>query len=201
MNDPTRANAAPQVSIRHIIFLLGSILVLGVGLGLFSRGFLLTRRELPAPPVHAVAAPVLSIAERPHTRAIILIVDALRHDFVSDGRCTAVSGALDWSRALHWPAGVSGRLFRARADAPTTTSQRLKALTTGGLPTFIDLGDNFASAAVREDNWVAAMARAGLRSGFVGDDTWEALFPDGFNHSAPFPSFNVKVRHDRLRRC
>ena len=31
-------------------------------------------------------------------------------------------------------------LFRFKADAPTTTMQRLKGLTTGSLPTFLDLG-------------------------------------------------------------
>ena len=31
------------------------------------------------------------------------------------------------------------RLFKFLADAPTTTLQRLKSLTTGGLPTFIDV--------------------------------------------------------------
>lgn len=33
--------------------------------------------------------------------------------------------------------------------------QRLKGLTTGGMPTFIDAGDNFnPSARIFEDNWV-----------------------------------------------
>jgi phosphatidylinositol glycan class O len=38
------------------------------------------------------------------------------------------------------------------ADAPTTTMQRLKGMMTGGLPTFIDAGSNFESAAITEDN-------------------------------------------------
>ena len=26
----------------------------------------------------------------------------------------------------------------------------------------------------------------------MGDDTWQLLFPDSFNHSFPFPSFNTR---------
>jgi len=32
------------------------------------------------------------------------------------------------------------KLFKFIADPPTTTMQRLKGLTTGGLPTFVDAG-------------------------------------------------------------
>ena len=45
-----------------------------------------------------------------------------------------------------------GRLFEFLADPPTTTMQRLKGLTTGSLPTFIDLSSNFGSYAITEDN-------------------------------------------------
>lgn len=30
---------------------------------------------------------------------------------------------------------------------------------------------------------------------FMGDDTWENLFPKKFYRSLPFPSFNVKDLH------
>lgn len=38
------------------------------------------------------------------------------------------------------------------ADAPTTTLQRLKGITTGSLPTFIDVGSNFGTDEIIEDN-------------------------------------------------
>lgn len=44
------------------------------------------------------------------------------------------------------------RLLKLVADAPTTTLQRLKGITTGSLPTFIDIGSNFATAEINEDN-------------------------------------------------
>lgn len=36
---------------------------------------------------------------------------------------------------------------------------------------------------------------AGKRVVFMGDDTWESLFPRRFHRSLPFPSFNVKDLH------
>lgn len=35
----------------------------------------------------------------------------------------------------------------------------------------------------------------GKRLVFMGDDTWENLFPKKFQRSLPFPSFNVKDLH------
>lgn len=46
------------------------------------------------------------------------------------------------------------RLMRFLADPPTTTLQRLKGLTTGSLPTFIDVGANFATPEINEDNLI-----------------------------------------------
>ena len=50
--------------------------------------------------------------------------------------------------------GNSSHLFLFQADPPTTTSQRLKALTTGGLPAFIEAGRNFDSDQVTWPNVV-----------------------------------------------
>lgn len=46
----------------------------------------------------------------------------------------------------------NARFMKLIADAPTTTLQRLKGITTGSLPTFIDIGSNFATAEINEDN-------------------------------------------------
>lgn len=49
------------------------------------------------------------------------------------------------------------------ADAPTTTTQRLKALATGGLPTFFDISNSFTAGALDEDNLLDQLAGAGRR--------------------------------------
>lgn len=46
----------------------------------------------------------------------------------------------------------NARFMKFVADPPTTTLQRLKGMTTGSLPTFIDVGSNFATPEINEDN-------------------------------------------------
>lgn len=87
---------------------------------------------------------------------------------------------------------TSARIFKALADPPTTSLQRLKALTTGGLPTFIDVGNSFGAPAIVEDNIMHQLVKNGKRVVMMGDDTWIQLYPKHFNKSFPYPSFNVK---------
>lgn len=62
---------------------------------------------------------------------------------------------------------------------------RVKALTTGSVPSFLDLILNFAesdtsSSLATQDTWLAQLRAA--RNGrlvFYGDDTWLKLFPPG----------------------
>ena len=73
--------------------------------------------------------------------------------------------------------------------------QRVKALLTGSLPTFLDVGSVFAGGQIREDNVLLQAMRHGMRVGAVGDDTWTQLFPPSsqaaLNLSHPYPSLNV----------
>lgn len=83
------------------------------------------------------------------------------------------------------------------ADPPTTTLQRLKGLTTGTLPTFVDAGSNFAGTAIEEDNLVAQLRDAAKTLVHLGDDTWQALFPGFFdaNLTHSYDSLNVWDLH------
>ncbi|KAJ0798886.1 putative alkaline-phosphatase-like, core domain superfamily [Helianthus annuus] len=100
---------------------------------------------------------------------------------------------MDKLQVLHKLASESGaRIFKAIADPPTTSLQRLKGLTTGGLPTFIDIGNSFGAPAIVEDNLIHQLVQNGKRVVMMGDDTWTQLFPHHFNKSYPYPSFNVK---------
>ncbi|MES1910076.1 MAG: hypothetical protein MHM6MM_002736 [Cercozoa sp. M6MM] len=83
------------------------------------------------------------------------------------------------------------RKYRFRADAPTATMLRLKALMTGGLPTFVDVSANFGADAVEEDNLLTQIKRAGKKAEFAGDDTWMSLFPTEFAKNDAFDSFDV----------
>ena len=65
-----------------------------------------------------------------------------------------------WSHCILQDAA---RSFMFVADAPTTTTQRLKSLATGGLPSFFDISNSFTAGAVADDNLVDQLAAAGHR--------------------------------------
>jgi ethanolaminephosphotransferase len=81
---------------------------------------------------------------------------------------------------------------------------RVKALTTGSVPSFLDLILNFAesdtsSSLAAQDTWLAQLRRRGQEKDehviFYGDDTWLKLFPgDFFGRSEGTSSFFVSVR-------
>ena len=138
-------------------------------------------------------------------KAVVVLVDALRYDFTVPLLPAAEQpeprphyrNALN---VLHRTA--SGRpenalLLPFIADPPTTTLQRLKGLTTGTLPTFVDAGSNFAGTAIEEDNLVAQLRDAGKVVVHLGDDTWQSLFPGCLDPglSKPYDSFNVWDLH------
>ncbi|KAG6513014.1 hypothetical protein ZIOFF_031160 [Zingiber officinale] len=129
-------------------------------------------------------------------RLVIIVLDALRFDFVAPS--TFFKDKKPWMdklrvlQKLASEEGLSARIFKAIADPPTTSLQRLKGLTTGGLPTFIDVGNSFGAPAIVEDNLMHQLVKNGKRVLMMGDDTWMQLFPDHFNISYPYPSFDVK---------
>lgn len=207
------------------IFLIWVSLAYTLGIYLFLNGFLLTRQTLsventhlsspwhqfPLPSDHdhvetyspemesiLLSKGVTQVYEPPFQRAIIVLIDALRFDFLpklkersSDqfytNRLPIVQDLLDQSPE-------STVLFQFRADPPTTTMQRLKALMTGSLPTFIDAGSNFASSIISEDHLLRHLTRRFKSTYFMGDDTWKSLFGDVLgDHSRTFPFDSFKV--------
>jgi phosphatidylinositol glycan class O len=133
-----------------------------------------------------------------------VLIDALRYDFTvprpensTDGPVLACHNALPflYETAVREPKNAF--LLPFIADPPTTTLQRLKGLTTGTLPTFIDAGSNFAGTAIEEDNLLIQLRDAKQRIVHLGDDTWTALFPGYFeeNLSHAYDSFNVWDLH------
>lgn len=96
----------------------------------------------------------------PKTRKVVLlIIDALRYDFTLfdadlEHEPLPYQNKLPVIKRLLDAEPQSTRLYQFIADPPTTTMQRLKGLTTGSLPTFIDAGSNFATAEINEDNLI-----------------------------------------------
>ncbi|KAF1844521.1 uncharacterized protein K460DRAFT_309483 [Cucurbitaria berberidis CBS 394.84] len=192
---------------------------------LLTRLVLDHKSDCAVPPIDSANKYTAGNAEKgcwhPKTfkKAVVIIVDALRYDFtVPFGEQFETT---DVSSIANDPAGappVAPRHFHDAipilyetaknrpnnafllpfiADPPTTTLQRLKGLTTGTLPTFIDAGSNFAGTAIDEDNLVAQLKNASKRIVHLGDDTWHALFPGYFepNLTHAYDSFNVWDLH------
>lgn len=184
-----------------------------LGLYLFTNGFLLTRMVLTdrsecavAPIEGAMGGSIANGCWHPKSfeKVVLVVIDALRYDFVvpfqeREGMQTR-KHYHDSFRVLYETAERSpgnAVLLPFIADPPTTTLQRLKGLTTGTLPTFIDAGSNFAGTAIDEDNLVEQATRAGKTVVHLGDDTWHALFPGHFdmNLTKAYDSFNVWDLH------
>ncbi|XP_032532243.1 GPI ethanolamine phosphate transferase 3 isoform X2 [Chiroxiphia lanceolata] len=193
-----------------VLFLAWVCFLFFAGIGLFMSGFLLTRIELASssscsdplvpPPWEGQSLPPGSCwAPQRFSKAVLVIIDALRFEFArfdpSKASPLPYENKLGVLHHLATSQPRHARLYRFRADPPTATMQRIKGLTTGSLPTFIDVGSNFASYAIQEDNLLAQLVQNGRRVIFMGDDTWEGLFPKKFFRSYFFPSFNVKDLH------
>lgn len=130
-------------------------------------------------------------------KVILIIIDALRFDFVYFNRSLKESQVLPYQNKLTVIDELlneqpnHSKLLKFVADPPTTTMQRLKGITTGSLPTFVDVGSNFATPEINEDNIVDQLRSQKKNVVFMGDDTWVGLFPDRFLRQFAYPSFNV----------
>ncbi|KYR00177.1 hypothetical protein DLAC_11548 [Tieghemostelium lacteum] len=228
-------------------FLIYFFIVISLGCYLFFNGFLLMRFELPQRS-KCNESPLnyqnhqdqnKSFIERPEgcwidasfKKSVIVIIDALRFDFVhkqnpkeTKGYSAYIHNHLTFVDRLLQEDSEHSLLFRFIADSPTVTMQRIKGITTGSLPTFIDVGSNFGGDAIVEDSLIHQLSftdgsteadhihqsvntldqRLGFVSNetmfrkkviFIGDDTWVSLFPNHFYSQYPFPSFNVKDIH------
>ena len=89
--------------------------------------------------------------------------------------------------------------FTAHASSPTITMPRIKALTTGSIPSFLDVILNFAesdtsSTLITQDTWpTQLLSRDAGRIVMYGDDTWMKLFPNVFSRADGTSSFFVSV--------
>lgn len=122
---------------------------------------------------------------------------------VEDGRypCGVQTGTCDYKNQMPFLSSLarnrdgSSIAFRYIADAPTTTTQRLKSMTAGSLPTFFDISNAFSAAEMDEDNIIDQLVACGKKMAFMGDATWDSLYPRQFDPSLPFPCYNILDLH------
>ncbi|EGZ16906.1 hypothetical protein PHYSODRAFT_498987 [Phytophthora sojae] len=133
-------------------------------------------------------------------RVVFVVIDALRFDFAaarsSSQRSAFYSDRLPVLNDTLATEPEHALLLKFVADPPTMTMQRLKGLTTGSLPTFLDIKDNMAtSSQIVEDNLLRQLRAQQRGVVFMGDDTWDALYAREFTRKFAFDSFNVKDLH------
>ena len=169
----------------HFSYLLGLIL--------FLNGFLLTRRVILQDSVSTIPSSVPIDFDH----VILIVIDALRYDFIKPTNNNLINSnylnQMPFVQELLETKSKQSVLLRLIADPPTTTLQRLKGLTTGTLPTFIDLSYNFIGYEIEEDNILKQLTKTYQRNiSLLGDDTWLALYPNiQFKHLHVYPSFDV----------
>ncbi|RAH57865.1 sulfatase [Aspergillus piperis CBS 112811] len=122
-------------------------------------------------------------------KVIFMVIDALRSDFVYSNN----SGFLFTQSLIRSGAALP---FTAYASSPTVTMPRLKAITTGSKPSFLDVILNIAesdtsSTLAYQDTWLAQLKANGGQLVMYGDDTWLKLFPGMFERADGTTSFFV----------
>lgn len=155
---------APKSAIWLTFSVLFYVLVLHAStLYLFTRGFLLTRLSLPN-----ISSCSTCTLPPTHSRAVLLIIDALRFDFISPDPPSPPSPhhhhILSLPSQLTFLHPTRSFIFDTFSDPPTTTLQRIKGITTGSLPTFVDMGSNFAGSEIGEDSLILQMTTAGRKA-------------------------------------
>ena len=81
---------------------------------------------------------------------------------------------------------------------------RVKAITTGSIPSFLDVILNFAesdttSSLAKQDTWLSQLKdQPGGNLVMYGDDTWLKLFPETFFRADGTSSFFVSVSVDSV---
>ncbi|CAO3594657.1 unnamed protein product [Absidia cylindrospora] len=202
----------------RLVFLLLTCFHL-LGLTIFLKGFLLTRQTLSQrgnfynswdrfplisndtlySSIYSDASFSLpdSVPSHPaFKRVIVVVIDALRFDFMVQDESQHdkyYRNHLPVISRLQQTQHDNTLLFQFRADPPTTTMQRIKGLMTGSLPTFIDAGSNFASSSVEEDHLLHHLAAQYPYLYFMGDDTWQHLFPAALTPERTFASDSFKM--------
>ncbi|XP_058810269.1 GPI ethanolamine phosphate transferase 3 isoform X3 [Phymastichus coffea] len=190
---------------KYICILFWIIISISCGLFLFINGFFLKKNALfnrsncslyPRIDIFNFSNPDSIIFEclKPRARLVLLVIDALKFEFVelyedTKSKESFYRNKLPVINEILKRNQNNSKLLKFIADPPTTTMQRLKSITTGTLPTFIDIHENFGADNILEDNFIDLNIDNG--NIFMGDDTWTSLYPKQFKREYAAPSFDV----------
>ncbi|KAL7626028.1 major facilitator superfamily transporter protein [Parahypoxylon ruwenzoriense] len=180
---------------RHHVFPVSTVLLvvanllIPISIVLFAVGFFPYKPFLPGLAEYQ-SLDYGSPPDAPFDRLIFMVIDALRSDFVYLNG----SGFEFTQRLISDGVAIP---YTAHATSPTITMPRIKAITTGSTPSFLDAILNFdeadaSSTLSAQDTWLAQMrAKRTGKLVMYGDDTWLKLFPGVFDRADGTSSFFV----------
>ena len=134
------------------------------------------------------AGPLPAAWQRRVGRLVVVVIDALRADWVLESEGGNVTKIKFLAERL--AAGEAVGLVTV-VSPPTVTLPRIKAITTGSVPGFRDVVRNFHSSSLAGDSLVRQWQAAHRTVLCYGDDTWARLFPGMFARQDPVTSFFV----------
>ena len=154
-----------------------ALIFIVIGTCLFMQGFFLSRKSIIK---YSFSNETISLHNfqtktNNHTtnnnkpiifkHVILLIIDALRIDFMikSTEETNTNQPYIPIINDLLITNTSQTHLFTFKADPPTFTTARLKGITTGSLPSFLDILSNIDSAAIEEDNFIYQLNRHNKR--------------------------------------
>ncbi|CAL7933068.1 unnamed protein product [Xylocopa violacea] len=179
---------------KNTVILLYAVLIGPLSIALFLYGFfplvnydngVATRDSIPTV-IENTRVKIDTLYQPMVKRLVVMVIDALRWDFVAGS-----TGKIAMPVTSTLIANSSACLLRAKVQAPTVTMPRIKAITTGTIPSFIDIVQNFGAKPISSDSVLLQAKEAGYKSVFYGDNTWITLFPSIFDRYDGTMSFVV----------
>lgn len=157
--------------------LFGLLILHVIGYLIFLKGFFPSKVVVPGfNEFHTGQSPFMEHNEAKFDKLILMVVDAMRSDFLySDhSHMKFVHQLINENCAVP---------FTSYSNPPTVTLPRLKGITTGGTPSFLDAILNIADdkddsqSLSNQDSWLHQFQNNLNVINFFGDDTWLKLFP------------------------
>ena len=118
-------------------------------------------------------------------KLVFVLIDALRSNFIlneNSHNMPFLQSVIKENRTFS---------FVSIASSPTVTMPRIKAITSGTIPSFFEFFKNSASKEYTQDNFVNQFHNKNISMVFYGDNTWTKLFPGKFLRSDGTNSFYV----------
>lgn len=112
---------------------------------------------------------------------VFIVIDALRIDFINNENMPHLVSA----------ATQNGCFLNVTVESPTVTMPRIKSITTGNIPQFVDMVLNLASTETIADSFLHQADFKNKKIVFYGDETWLQLYPKMFLRSEGTSSFFV----------